>query len=243
MSTAHSPQRPRRALVVVIVLKAHFHRHQSRPSLSSLSNILQLRAYILGRVCHACLFQVSYSFVFNFSPITMALRPDVLQAFSLLDIDPSSTIDTAAKAYKRKAFLHHPDRNRGDSDATRRFQEVRSRQKYPPQLLFSQHQPRRSALPGISARDISTILHGDTKPLQQSPTSFLRTMTFLWTKTSSTTFTCTCLRLAHYFIFLLSFSFYFLQLCFLRNIIWPIFKNKGSTLVQPEQRKSVRIRD
>ncbi|KAH9483848.1 Chaperone protein DnaJ [Psilocybe cubensis] len=54
----------------------------------------------------------------------MALRPEVLQAFTLLGIDPDADIQVATKAYKRQALLHHPDRNHGDPKATQRFQEI-----------------------------------------------------------------------------------------------------------------------
>jgi len=54
----------------------------------------------------------------------MVLRPEVVQAFNTLNINPDVDQATASKAYKRLALIHHPDRNHNDSTATQRFQEA-----------------------------------------------------------------------------------------------------------------------
>ncbi len=120
----------------------------------------------------------------------MVLRPELLNAFAALGIPPESDQAAAAKAYKRLALIHHPDRNHGDSTATERFQQVRHLTPSLSRLLFSQRQPRRSAPPGISAKDISTTRHGATSQMRHtliaraSHTIFLLTMIFLWMKMS-----------------------------------------------------------
>ena len=119
----------------------------------------------------------------------MVLRPDVLNAFKTLDIDVDADLVTATKAYKRLALLHHPDRNHGDSGATQRFQQVPLLPRLQVPYVFS-HQPRRSVLRGISARDISTIRHGATSQSPRVEPLILTMMIFPWTKMTFTSFTC-----------------------------------------------------
>ena len=52
------------------------------------------------------------------------MRKEVIDAFRVLELDTDAEEAEAAKAYKKLAFKHHPDRNHGDTTATARFQEV-----------------------------------------------------------------------------------------------------------------------
>ncbi|KAJ3517787.1 hypothetical protein NLJ89_g279 [Agrocybe chaxingu] len=54
----------------------------------------------------------------------MGIRHDVRDAFATLGLTPDVDQQTAAKAYKKLALSHHPDRNHGDSTATHRFQQI-----------------------------------------------------------------------------------------------------------------------
>lgn len=54
----------------------------------------------------------------------MVLRPEVIDAFKVIGVPPGADEAIASKAYKQLALRHHPDRNKGDSTSTARFQEV-----------------------------------------------------------------------------------------------------------------------
>lgn len=69
----------------------------------------------------------------------MNIPNDVQNAFATLGLTADADLNTATKAYKRLALVHHPDRNKGDPDATRRFQEVYSHYLHP-NFFFVLHQ-------------------------------------------------------------------------------------------------------
>lgn len=46
--------------------------------------------------------------------------------YRTLGIPPTATAEELHDAYRRLVKLHHPDRNGGSADATRRFQEIQS---------------------------------------------------------------------------------------------------------------------
>ncbi|KAJ7490046.1 hypothetical protein B0H11DRAFT_2011493 [Mycena galericulata] len=52
------------------------------------------------------------------------LKPEVLNAFRLLDINTNATQAEITKAYKTEALRQHPDKNPGDPAATQRFQKL-----------------------------------------------------------------------------------------------------------------------
>jgi curved DNA-binding protein CbpA len=54
----------------------------------------------------------------------MPLKTSVIDAFTTLGLDPEAEYSVASKTYKKLALQHHPDKNRADPDATRRFQEI-----------------------------------------------------------------------------------------------------------------------
>lgn len=53
----------------------------------------------------------------------MAQRPDT-DPYVVLEVARDADKAAIKKAYRKKANLHHPDRNKGDEDAERRFKEV-----------------------------------------------------------------------------------------------------------------------
>jgi curved DNA-binding protein CbpA len=63
----------------------------------------------------------------------MVLKPEVIEAFNTLGIKVNAEEAAASRAYKKLALLHHPDRNRGDKTATKRFQQVAAA---PPSVPF-----------------------------------------------------------------------------------------------------------
>lgn len=75
----------------------------------------------VASVTHVYLFEVH---TYCLAVAIMVLRPEVVQAFNTLNINPDDDQATASKAYKRLALIHHPDRNHNDSTATQRFQEA-----------------------------------------------------------------------------------------------------------------------
>ena len=87
----------------------------------------------------------------------MRLEKSVIEAFEALGLTSDAEQADAAKAYKKLALEHHPDRNHGDSTATERFQKVRHNlvKIYFSRLsTCSKMQTPRSAWHGIFARTI-----------------------------------------------------------------------------------------
>lgn len=50
--------------------------------------------------------------------------PDPETLYQILGVAADATYDDIKRAYRKGAAAHHPDRNPGDRDATRRFQRV-----------------------------------------------------------------------------------------------------------------------
>jgi len=44
--------------------------------------------------------------------------------YNILEVQPTATSDEIKKSYRRLSLLYHPDRNKGDSEATLKFQKI-----------------------------------------------------------------------------------------------------------------------
>lgn len=118
------------------------------------------------------------------------LRKEVLDAFEVLKVPPDVDEATASRAYKKLALLHHPDRNKGDTASTARFQEVcyialSTRWKVTnPVLSFFLKQPR-LVLHGLHVLVTTRTQHGvrrvEQKNISMSLTNMQRILTMTMT--------------------------------------------------------------
>ena len=48
----------------------------------------------------------------------------LMDLYSVLQVPPSATADDIKKAYRKLSMIHHPDKNKGNPEATAMFQKV-----------------------------------------------------------------------------------------------------------------------
>jgi hypothetical protein len=87
----------------------------------------------------------------------MLLENSVIEAFAAFGLTPNAELADVAKAYKKLALEHHPDRNHGDSTATERFQKVRHTLLKTDGIFVLICKPSRSARHGVFAKTIIEI--------------------------------------------------------------------------------------